>query len=908
MGDIEQKVRQEIEEVLSQKCGAVKIKIADLNPEKQEIIDTQGNILVTANPGTGKTLLLAHKFLSLVKNGLSPENILCLTFTDKAKKEMEDRIINLLSENEIPYDLSKLNIFTFHSFALDNIEQQEIISTNLLRFSIYRYLKDKEILNYSDSYLMGTIIPKMENLIRYLKSFGFTPDMIDIEKTRAFLKGDNKIGKEEKDDFAENFVRIFEYYEKSKEARGLDYADMLISFLKLTHIPKYDFVLVDELQDVNKMEADIALKSGKQFFAVGDKKQAIFGFQGGTIVNFRQFEDSSQFILSENFRSTDEILNFASKYFVSKTKELSHRGELKDLKNAEGKVGGKPIIYEVNKNLVAPAICALVQKLISSGDKIAIIARTNYQIIDIAKELNKCGINFSSTFFSASAEAKTNVINFLRGVLSNKIMDIKNAIFTPFFPVSLREAFEIAEIKDLNLELLYERCPEFHKLRNSVRTVEDVDILFKEKIIPVALAYGKEYFLAAIKIQNAFQEALSLLDDKTIHNLMVYLEAADLLSDEFETENQIVLSTVHKAKGKEFDTVIYAPTKTINRSNFQDEIVEAILRSKGINVEEELEEESLRINFVAFTRAKKKLCIVTEQSSEFLNEYSVEDSIEAIASEEYDFTESKKKAYALFVNGEFDKAKDILFSRKRWLYDYVKNYFESLYSISFSSLPENAYDYFVNYILNIREYSPALTVGSDVHSIAENIINGVERPVPEHLLPYKSNIESLFGKIREEYPEVHATEHKFKVPLTDIIETDENIYFTGVIDAIFKNGDNCLIVDWKTDRSQDNAPKHRQQLEVYKRALSVTRGIDLKRVKVAIGFVGLRSVINTGEINCFLDDKQPQKTAFETFSKRVQTILDWKKDTSLFFQQLIDTENGDVLWRSIIEQHKAETM
>jgi DNA helicase-2/ATP-dependent DNA helicase PcrA len=225
---------------------------------------------------------------------------------------MEDRIINLFSENGIPYKLSKLNIFTFHSFALDNIDQQEIISSNLLRFSIYRYLKDKEILNYGDSYLMETIIPKMENLIRYLKSFSITPGKMDIEKTRTFLKGDNKIGKEEKDKFAEKFVQIFDYYEKSKEGRGLDYADMLISFLKLSHIPRYDFVLVDELQDVNKMEADIALKSGKQFFAVGDKKQAIFGFQGGSIVNFKQFEDSSQFILSENFRSTDEILKFAS--------------------------------------------------------------------------------------------------------------------------------------------------------------------------------------------------------------------------------------------------------------------------------------------------------------------------------------------------------------------------------------------------------------------------------------------------------------------------------------------------------------------------------------------------------------------------------------------------------------------
>ena len=70
-----------------------------------------------------------------------------------------------------------------------------------------------------------------------------------------------------------------------------DYSDLLIRFLELQNPPLFEFVLVDELQDVNKMEAEIALKSGKQFFAVGDKKQAIFGFQGGSIINFEMFKE-----------------------------------------------------------------------------------------------------------------------------------------------------------------------------------------------------------------------------------------------------------------------------------------------------------------------------------------------------------------------------------------------------------------------------------------------------------------------------------------------------------------------------------------------------------------------------------------------------------------------------------------
>ena len=78
---------------------------------------------------------------------------------------------------------------------------------------------------------------------------------------------------------------------------------------------------------------------------------------------------------------------------------------------------------------------------------------------------------------------------------------------------------------------------------------------------------------------------------------------------------------------------------------------------------------------------------------------------------------------------------------------------------------------------------------------------------------------------------------------------------------------------------------------------------------MAIGFVGLRTAINTGSVEAFLDDKQPQKSAFDTFSKKVNSILEWKKDPQLFFEKLIDEDKvDDVLWRSIVEIYRAETM
>lgn len=260
-----------------------------LNEEKRKIIACKDNILVTANPGTGKTKLLAHKYIDLVANGASPEKIICLTFTKKAKKELENRIMDLIEKSGTQFDLSKLNVATSHSFALDHLDQDDIISTNLLRYSIYKYLKENEVLIYGDEYLINTIVPKMENLLRYLKSFGIMPSNIDVKKVKALLTGNDKYEKEELDKFAEYFLEIFKHYEKAKEGRGMDYADLLIEFLKLKNPPIFDYVLVDELQDVNKMEADIALKYANKFVAVGDKKQAIFGFQGGSIINFKKF-------------------------------------------------------------------------------------------------------------------------------------------------------------------------------------------------------------------------------------------------------------------------------------------------------------------------------------------------------------------------------------------------------------------------------------------------------------------------------------------------------------------------------------------------------------------------------------------------------------------------------------------
>ncbi|MEM4397310.1 MAG: UvrD-helicase domain-containing protein [Candidatus Woesearchaeota archaeon] len=874
-----------------------------LNQEKLEIINIEGNVLVTANPGTGKTRLLAYKYLDLIKKGIMPEKILCLTFTEKAKKEMESRILNVIKQEKISFDFSKLNVFTFHSYALNNLDEKEIISTNLLRYTIFKYLKENEVLKYEDNYLLENIVPKIEGLLRYLKSFGILPDMINIEEVKINLDEDNKYTKEEIDKFAEHFVNIFKHYESIKNKRGLDYADMLIRFLQLRKIPIYDYVLVDELQDVNTMEAEIALKSCKNFFAVGDKKQAIFGFQGGSILNFKKFENSTKKVLSENFRSSQEILDYAKEYFITKTKELSHKEELKDLKNADNKKSKKPIIYEVDNNSVYSIACELAKNFIGKG-KTAIITRTNYQIENIEKELKARNIEHSSTFYGSSNEAKKHIINFLKGLFSSDIKEIKNSFFTIFFPCSLQMAFELVQEKYDSLEKIYQKLPEYKRLRESIKTVEDVNSLFIEKIFPVCISYGKEYLTSAMTLKQSFQESLDVLENKDIYNIINYLYSADLGSQESDVEKSLVVTTVHKAKGKEFDNVIYIPSEVKDKSNFVDNVVESILLSKGMNVKEELEEESLRINFVAFTRAMENLVILTSKVQDFINDYAELKQIEIEINEVLDLDESKKKAYSLFVNKEYDKAKELLESKKSWIKDFIKEHFASLDHTSFSSMPESAYKYFINKIIAIRETSFSMTLGSEVHDAAEIKLKGQEPIISEKAFPYLENVNKIIEEIKKNYNFKDA-EYEINCTLRDL-GFDSDLKFLGYIDAIFKNENEYLILDWKTDKDTGNDSKHRQQLEVYKRAYSFKEKIPLEKIKVAIGFVGLRGTINTGKIDYKLDMKQPDKSAFETFSNRVNLLLSWINNTDKFFEDFINEKVDDAMWRSVVEEYLKE--
>ena len=265
----------------------------------------------------------------------------------------------------------------------------------------------------------------------------------------------------------------------------------------------------------------------------------------------------------------------------------------------------------------------------------------------------------------------------------------------------------------------------------------------------------------------------------------------------------------------------------------------------------------------------------------------------------------KAWAFSLFVNKKYDEAKLLLESKEMWLKEFIKDHFDNLENISFSYVTDKPFDYLKNNVLGIKEYSQAIKDGSEVHNAAERLLKGEEFELEERLEPFKNNIKELTEKIKRDFSEIYKVENNFTISLSDITEDDHPIKFSGKIDAIFKNENKFLILDWKTDKSMVNGSKHRQQLESYKKAFCYLHDIDAKNVEVGIAYIGLRNSINTGVVDYELDMRKPSKTAFKTFISKVDKILEWKKNPDEFLEEL-SGDNSNInhsLWRNVVEQY-----
>lgn len=601
-----------------------------LNSEQKKAgAKVNGPLLILAGAGSGKTRTITYRIAYMIQElGISPYSILAVTFTNKAAKEMRERVENLIGE-----DGKRAMISTFHSFGLRLLRVYSKIIGYDSNFTIYDTDDQKKVVKG----IMKQLVIKNKDLtegkivsrISKLKEDGISPE--EYEKDHRFEPDANII------------YEVYKRYNQIlKENNGMDFSDILTNTYKLLESrevleklqEKFKYIMVDEYQDTNNIQYKIINKIAAKYrniCVVGDENQSIYGFRGADIRNILDFEkdypDAVVIKLEENYRSTKIILDAANE--VIKNNKTS-----KDKKLWTKKVSGDKIILKPcsdgrdEVNFVIEEIVEMRKDGRRYND-FTILYRTNAQSRLFEEGFLRYNIPykvFGGMQFYQRAEIKDilaylSVINNTRdginldriiNVPKRKIGDktiekIKNYAEEKGLSIydSLKEAENISGLSSAVTEKLKE-------FSNMMAELEEfsfelpVSELFDEVIKKVGyFSYlNSSYDDAESRIENVEELKNSIIElENVVDNLTLreYLENVSLVSatDDLDSEREYVkLMTIHNAKGLEFPVVFLV--------GMEDEIFP---NTTKVMIDNESLEEERRICYVAITRAEEKLYI-----------------------------------------------------------------------------------------------------------------------------------------------------------------------------------------------------------------------------------------------------------------------------------------------------------
>lgn len=601
-----------------------------LNSEQKKAgAKVNGPLLILAGAGSGKTRTITYRIAYMIQElGISPYSILAVTFTNKAAKEMRERVENLIGE-----DGKRAMISTFHSFGLRLLRVYSKIIGYDSNFTIYDTDDQKKVVKG----IMKQLVIKNKDLtegkivsrISKLKEDGISPE--EYEKDHRFEPDANII------------YEVYKRYNQTlKENNGMDFSDILTNTYKLLENrevleklqEKFKYIMVDEYQDTNNIQYKIINKIAAKYrniCVVGDENQSIYGFRGADIRNILDFEkdypDAVVIKLEENYRSTKIILDAANE--VIKNNKTS-----KDKKLWTKKVSGDKIILKPcsdgrdEVNFVIEEIVEMRKDGRRYND-FTILYRTNAQSRLFEEGFLRYNIPykvFGGMQFYQRAEIKDilaylSVINNTRdginldriiNVPKRKIGDktiekIKNYAEEKGLSIydSLKEAENIPGLSSAVTEKLKE-------FSNMMAELEEfsfelpVSELFDEVIKKVGyFSYlNSSYDDAESRIENVEELKNSIIElENVVDNLTLreYLENVSLVSatDDLDSEREYVkLMTIHNAKGLEFPVVFLV--------GMEDEIFP---NTTKVMIDNESLEEERRICYVAITRAEEKLYI-----------------------------------------------------------------------------------------------------------------------------------------------------------------------------------------------------------------------------------------------------------------------------------------------------------
>lgn len=601
-----------------------------LNSEQKKAgAKVNGPLLILAGAGSGKTKTITYRIAYMIQElGISPYSILAVTFTNKAAKEMRERVENLIGE-----DGKRAMISTFHSFGLRLLRVYSKIIGYDSNFTIYDTDDQKKVVKG----IMKQLVIKNKDLtegkivsrISKLKEDGISPE--EYEKDHRFEPDANII------------YEIYKRYNQTlKENNGMDFSDILTNTYKLLENrevleklqEKFKYIMVDEYQDTNNIQYKIINKIAAKYrniCVVGDENQSIYGFRGADIRNILDFEkdypDAVVIKLEENYRSTKIILDAANE--VIKNNKTS-----KDKKLWTKKVSGDKIILKPcsdgrdEVNFVIEEIVEMRKDGRRYND-FTILYRTNAQSRLFEEGFLRYNIPykvFGGMQFYQRAEIKDilaylSVINNTRdginldriiNVPKRKIGDktiekIKNYAEEKGLSIydSLKEAENISGLSSA----VTEKLKEFSNMMAELEELSfelPVSELFDEVIKKAGyFSYlNSSYDDAESRIENVEELKNSIIElENVVDNLTLreYLENVSLVSatDDLDSEREYVkLMTIHNAKGLEFPVVFLV--------GMEDEIFP---NTTKVMIDNESLEEERRICYVAITRAEEKLYI-----------------------------------------------------------------------------------------------------------------------------------------------------------------------------------------------------------------------------------------------------------------------------------------------------------
>lgn len=612
----------------------MKLNLAQLNPTQLAAVEhINGPLLILAGAGSGKTRVLTHRMANLICQGhASSEEILAVTFTNKAAREMESRIYQILAENDYPLR-EQLWVSTFHSFCVRVLKKH----IELLDYKPFFVI-------YDDGDQLSLIKKIMQNLnindklypaknfrakINSAKMLGLNPDQ--LSKRKDFM-------------FDEKSIQVYRQYEvEMKKANALDFGDLLVKTYDLFQMypdllkqyqEKFKFIMVDEYQDTNHIQYLLVqkLSSGhRNLCVVGDEDQSIYSWRGADIKNILDFEkdfpEAKVVKLEENYRSSANIVQAASSV-------IRNNNERKDKTLFTSNEPGDLITVREEKNeyeearFVAKSIQTMMNDGHGSFSDYAVFYRTNAQSRVLEEQLRTHSIPYQivgGVRFYDRMEIK-DVLGYMKMIL-NPADDIsfKRIINVPARGIgktTIEKLEEFATEKQKSMFACLEEALQariFNSGTNSkLRAFQDLmlDLQKLSKLHSLVDFYPilleRSEYLAKLKkedsvesesrIQNLEELGNALVQfskERTDASLQTFLEEMALVSDldsMKEEKNSVTLMTLHVSKGLEFPYVFIV--------GLEENLFPSL---RGEEDDENSVEEERRLAYVGMTRARERL-------------------------------------------------------------------------------------------------------------------------------------------------------------------------------------------------------------------------------------------------------------------------------------------------------------